>query len=498
MFKKIAIGLTVATLTGSFVGCNSSSEVYGDILPDNAQISAFSLQADSKVLPNLDSVFFSIDQLTGNIFNADSLPMGTKVKALIPQITVSSASVVELTVSRAGRKDTTYNYLQDSNDSIDFTNPVRLRIVSSDGQCTANYTIKVNVHKVLADTLVWSSMERAVLPTRLNAVKAQRTARTADTFYCLTSDGSSFCLASTGNPQDFDWKYTTPSFGFDAVTETFSASDDALFILDRSNNLYRSTNGGASWTATGRKWNNIIGSFGNTLLGTALQNGRWMTVEYPGTNTTAALSGFPVSGTSQSITYNFNMGQPQMMITGGRTADGTLTGATWSFDGSSWAKISRRDLPYAMEGLTVVPYFTVSLNKNNWTVTRNSRLYAMFGRRQDGKLNDTIYVSRDFGMHWEKADTTLQCYGRLASRANAQGFVYSQTLTPASRSLDGVWTPIITPRTTVDAVRSRATAPITEWECPYIYVFGGVGSEGNLLNEQIRGVITRFTFKPLQ
>jgi hypothetical protein len=45
---------------------------------------------------------------------------------------------------------------------------------------------------------------------------------------------------------------------------------------------------------------------------------------------------------------------------------------------------------------------------------------------------------------------------------------------------------------------SRATAPITQWEVPYIYLFGGYDSEGYLYNSVWRGVINRLSFKPLQ
>ena len=44
---------------------------------------------------------------------------------------------------------------------------------------------------------------------------------------------------------------------------------------------------------------------------------------------------------------------------------------------------------------------------------------------------------------------------------------------------------------------SRATEPVTEWDCPYIYVFGGVTPTGGLSNNIWRGVINRLSFKPL-
>lgn len=35
------------------------------------------------------------------------------------------------------------------------------------------------------------------------------------------------------------------------------------------------------------------------------------------------------------------------------------------------------------------------------------------------------------------------------------------------------------------------------WECPYIFLFGGVGADGVLCNTIWKGVVNRLTFMPL-
>lgn len=47
-------------------------------------VTAFSLNDNKKVLDSLSNVFFSIDLVSANIFNADSLPYGTNVSRLVP------------------------------------------------------------------------------------------------------------------------------------------------------------------------------------------------------------------------------------------------------------------------------------------------------------------------------------------------------------------------------------------------------------------------------
>ncbi len=44
----------------------------------------------------------------------------------------------------------------------------------------------------------------------------------------------------------------------------------------------------------------------------------------------------------------------------------------------------------------------------------------------------------------------------------------------------------------------RAVTPITEWDCPFIYLFGGYDEQGVLVGNIWRGAINRLIFKPLQ
>jgi hypothetical protein len=103
-------------------------------------------------------------------------------------------------------------------------------------------------------------------------------------------------------------------------------------------------------------------------------------------------------------------------------------------------------------------------------------------------------------MHWEEADTLMQLPPSVPRRTRAQAFVFNQTLTSRSAS---TWAPVYSldiPTLAVKTknVNSRATTEITEWECPYIYLFGGVGATGETYNTMYRGVVNRLTFKPLQ
>lgn len=484
----------IAALGLAIAGCNSSSDDAHITIPSSAMVTAFNLSADNKILPNLDSVFFSIDLLNGQIFNADSLPCGTPVTKLVPVVTTSGALSVEFIVERPGMNDTVLNYLEHPSDSIDFSRPVRMRIVSLDGQTAMSYTVRVNVHSVVADTLKWTRLESGSLPTPYYALSGQHTTQTTAKFYCMTSHAGEYTIANSADPTG-NWQYVTPDFGFTPdINSLTGVGENALSILSADGDLYTSTDDGRSWSATGANWSYIYGAYGDRLLGSKKSAGKWYHVQWPADRDPQAMDAqFPVSGTSQAINYMFEMSAArQMLLVGGRLADGRLTTATWGYDGNSWARISQRGLPYALENMVLVPYFTSKTNTGNWRVTRNSVLLAMCGNRADGALNDTVYVSPDFGMHWQRADSVMQpSANAMPARTLAQGFVVNQHMTvaksPRMHAL-GVEIPL----------QTYATEAITGWECPFIYIFGGQNAEGTTYNTMYRGVITRFTFKPLQ
>lgn len=511
MNKNISFALAALAVSAGLVSCNesiTSNNQYQAVYP--AEVTNFSLTADSKVCPGLDSVFFSIDQLGLRIYNADSLPVGSRITALLPVITTRSASTVEFHISREGKADTIIPYTSEGSDSIDFSSGnVRLRVVSADGVGSVIYKVQVNVHKMIPDTLVWSRLEHSNLPTTFNGVSNQHTTMADSTIYCLTEYDSKFCIARAKDPAG-SWEYATPEWNFTPNVSSFTGSDNALYILDNNGSLYSSTDGGVNWTSTGQKWKYIYGAYQAKLLGARQQGSSWIHTTWPVTVESTMPSSFPVSGTSQTLQRAFSMSEnPQLMIIGGRLADGTVNSSVWGYDGNTWQCLKQNALPHQLENLSLVPYFSVKTNTNTWITTTGSVIMAWNGNYADGKLNDTVYVSGDFGMSWSIADSIMQPHTTMPSRTKAQAFTVPATLTVKSsvRALNG-WrsgikldwqtVPGFTRNNDVPQISTCAVAPVTQWECPYIYMFGGENAGGQTMNTLYRGVITRFTFKPLQ
>ncbi|MDE6207994.1 MAG: hypothetical protein K2M55_09310 [Muribaculaceae bacterium] len=482
--KKHTVLSIPVLLAAIFAGCNSSSGGYQAEPSTSVAVNTFSLTADSKVMAGLDSVFFSIDLENAQIYNADSLPKGTNVTKLLPVITmVENISAATLKVTRSNGTDTVYDYLKSATDSIDFTNPVILTVASGSGTVTRDYTIKVNVHTMESDSLSWGETARRRLPSSLSAPIRQHSTMMGGKYYCLTNASTQWCLAVAGAP-DGTWTFTSSPLPSGADIESFTGTDDALYIII-GDTVYTSTDG-ASWQTTAVTADYLYGAYGKELIGVRTTDGTPELVYYPSGRTEAVPAGMPVKGASQAVPVKFGLSESlQVYITGGILADGSRTGATWAYDGNAWACISNVAIPQGLSGMVLVPYYTF-YKKDNVTSVRYSAFIALGGT--DGKkVNRTVYVSNDYGMTWTAGSSLMQLPPYLPSLAGAQGFVADKTL--YARSADE-WEYF--------TAQSRATEPIREWECPYIYLFGGITEDGYLSPYVWRGAINRLTFKPIQ
>lgn len=490
-----------------FARCNSEYNYPNENVSSSVAVYSFALSADDSIMAHLDTVFFAVDLNKGTIFNADSLPYGTKVDKLVPRIRMlESVSLANLTVPANGStEESVHDYLTNPGDTIDFTNPVYLDVKSPDGLVSRRYTITVNVHKLVSDSLVWDKAAFRTLPSSLQEVSAQRTASTSDGLYCLTTDGSGWCMAFTAHAFAGEWEYATPALPQGAVIESFTGSNDALYILAASGALYRSADGGKTWTDTSCRWSNIYGCVGDAVLGNVKNGNSWTYTSYPagGCDGVSMPAAMPVIGTSQLVDFTFPLsGATQAVMVGGELADGSYTGSVWAYDGSSWAQLNG-NFAKALRGVTIMPFYAFRTS-NTLVATEYSLIMAVGGVDDNDVVNDSVYVTTDYGLTWAKAADLMQLPDYVPPFHGAQAFVEETAL--SSRSASG-WTEMpFAYRLPAGAVLgepypvfgSRATAPVTSWDCPFIYLFGGYNRDGELYDTLWRATLNRLTFKPIQ
>lgn len=483
------------------ISCNKqTSDNEEDIVVTSSIVAVkqFYLQANDSVMRNLDSVFFSIDLNTGVIFNADSLPKGTQVNRLIPSITFANTMTkADITYTKDNDLDTTINYLENPEDSIDFTHPVRLDVKAADGVSEFSYLIKVNVHNQTPDSLVWDRLSSSTLPAMFSGPVAQKTIKRTSGIYSLIEEyNGEYTLSYSTDINEGIWQKNNIIFGFTPVVETFTSTEDCFWILSKEGMLY-SSNDGENWTDTGEKWINILGAYGNNILGICEKEDYFYHTIYPykeGFIETPMSSDFPVSGFSHmGIIESEWADSDYALIAGGVTLEGDLSSKVWAFDGNTWAIINDSDIP-ALETPMMARYIVFRDTPYLFT-KRALDVWLLFGGvDENNNMNRIVYLSYDNGVTWQKASDLMQLPRPVPSLKSAdvivEGYDMSADLSDAWKQEENTKTPLFTRAAyTIDGYE------IT-WICPYMYIFGGYIDNNSLSTNIWRGVISRLTFIP--
>ncbi len=512
MIRKIAFSLLTVFAVIGVISCNSDSYYETSASYANVAVTSFSLNANDKILKGLDSVYFSIDLVKSEIFNADSLPCGTDISRMLVTITTSSCSKVDLIIpGNESKSDTTINYLTNSTDSIDFSNgPVTLHVVSGDATNERKYRISVNVHKTEPDSLYWNRMARRNLPSLFNVPAEQKTVEFKGQAYCLTRSGDKYCLASSANPANGDWEMVAIDFGFVPKVSTLTAADNGLYILDENGVVAFSQNG-TSWVmaeqvngaapAEAESVHHIYGGYGAVALAVQKIDGKYHHVAlHPWIEVLDEVpADCPISGTSQMVLIDTKWSDsPMAVIVGGKCVNGDITGDTWAFDGKKWAKISNTSIG-AIQNAALFPYYAFSVDNKNWDVKQYPALIAMCGTKGSGALSKDVYISLNQGVNWKLADNLLQLPDYIPAMTAAQALVFNDIMHSRSANEWEEYASKPLPRwwSVETHFMSRATTEVTAWECPYIYLFGGINQNGQTYNTVWRGVINRLSFKPI-
>lgn len=98
---------------------------------------------------------FAINQATYEIYNPDSLPLGTPVNKIVCKVT-GDGNMIYHNPDYDPSKSDSQEWRTVSSDSIDFTKPVTIRVQAYNGMDYRDYTVRVNVHKQAADSTQWN------------------------------------------------------------------------------------------------------------------------------------------------------------------------------------------------------------------------------------------------------------------------------------------------------------------------------------------------------
>ena len=352
--------------------------------PD-ATIHAFALDT-----AGLGSYKFTIDQLSREIYNEDSLPVHADTiidKILIKTLTTASGVV---TMKDKSGNDSVLNI----NDSIDLRKELIIKVWSTEALAgispnqTKEYKIKVNVHKHDPDSLRWKYMDK--INDKLYVYKNS-----------LTNFGNGAPQATVGLPED---KLPTSIIAFQ-----FNRSKTMLYATSNGDGkVYES--------ADGEKWNEstMFGEGVELLLATLTNNDvsricyikkgadeqryfYYQTNDVPKETLDNAENGgkvpsnFPTKNISYTV-YKSSTNINSVLLVGD-TETATLaddskleTTIVWAYDGNKWVEFS------TTSSVAYCPKYTQP------SIIYYNDLVYIFG--QDFS---SIYVSNQ-GLFWKKAN----------------------------------------------------------------------------------------------
>jgi hypothetical protein len=379
----------------------------------DAQIASFSLSHDS--IASLAKAKFTIDQINGLIFNNDSLPYGTEFDKVICKVTYVS-SVRGTMVMQEATGDSIY---WNGTDSLDFSKPVRFITTAQDGATTKSYLIRINIHQVVPDSMVW---ERYVSPvTGLSAVEQRVVAwryndGDACFMYSKTTGGSRLHYAPSANLKEWT-ELALKGFPATADIPQITTFEDALYV-SASDGLYRSADGlawekalnaptvkvllGAIRAAHDKPalLSAIVETGGSLTFAAMDRKGEWL----PQGETVPGE--FPLSGFG-SINYS-RMSYEYLMLVAGKDRNGQLLNTTWATDNAlRWTLFTREGTGFfeKKEGVMVAKY--------------DDKFYLTGGIIAQGEASSEIHLSQDNGISWTKADSLITFPEAYAGRGYA-------------------------------------------------------------------------------
>lgn len=440
----------VLFITGCFAlllsSCLGSDDQPGYELSMDCQITNFSLSSDS--VPGLSSVVFTIDQVNGRIFNADSMPYGTEIEKVICNMKFAS-TVWNCQLIQEAVGDTVY---WNSADSVDFSKPVKIITTAIDQVTTKTYVAQVNVHQMIPDSMTWELYGEGIAGAVLKNEKVLVLGNQGAEYYYMytqpadASKGYQLFRSAVSDAKNWTELPLTGLPAGEIMLSQLTEYEGQVYAATVKGALYRSADG-QDWTLVEhtpvikallgvvKEGNSRPSAFTAIAAGDGDQQvfasmdkgGNWQTGE-------AVPDGFPVSGFG-NVDYN-SMYRERLMLVGGRTGRNNLTNGVWStMDGRAWALITDTESAYfsPREGAMVTKY--------------DNKLFLLGGIEAGDKALKDIYFSSDGGVTWDLSDTLAVMPDNFTARGFAsihvdkENFIYlfGGKEKTDSNELDQVW-----------------------------------------------------------
>ncbi len=202
---------------------------------------------DSSYVADLDAsgYKFYIDQLKREIYNPDSLPVGTDVAHVICNVSGKNGGTVIVVHKDVEGEDSLAYFV--STDSIDFTEPREFRVYANDGSAYRSYKVSVNVHKENPDSFNW---HKAPVFREFESLSYMRAVALDGRLLVFGEQGGATSVYSASLPECNDWAKLDADMQLDAGAARNAIVRGGVVYTLSGGNLVSSADG-ASWAVAG-------------------------------------------------------------------------------------------------------------------------------------------------------------------------------------------------------------------------------------------------------
>lgn len=328
---------------------------------------------------------FVIDQHNGRIYNPDSLPVGTDVSKVVIDVTIDGYNLVI-----AAETDSVW----EETDSLNFTEPIKFKVLSQANTFGRTYTAQINVHKQEPEEMSWQKLE-----SNFAKVQAQKAVYANGNIYVFAEQETQVGMTMATMNDANNW---TALQDIDIPVKADYSSvmlwNESLYIL-AEDGMYTSTNG-LNWNKveTSQSIARLLASIdGKKILGADIEGNYMESADGINWTTYENLpEGFPKAQTAfESYVLDTNDGISRVvLLEQNEEKTDSVTSAWMQLDTeNTWSELSCEKTNFACPRL-----------ENAAMIRYNGKLYTFGGPGQrDGAIDafSSFFQSSDNGISWE-------------------------------------------------------------------------------------------------
>lgn len=387
---------------------------------------------DSAYVDTLDcsNYPFTINQLTREIENKDSLPYGTHIDKVITNVTYDAGILVYK--PKGAEKDTLWT----STDSIDFSgdtyctstnknSPIEFKVWAYSNAIGQAYKVKINVHQQVPDTIAWKKFDNSFRNRNLSKQKAVYA--NGKVYVFGENGGTHIEYSDVSNDNPTSWVAVTKNVPADIDTYSATACAEYIYFLAGTNKrLYKLDVNSNEITSVGTEtFEMLIG--GNDIKSELYavkegEKGRKSGIYKENTWTEDATpftlfpAGKPFFSNTTTASYNSDI-TTTIALCNSTTANDTaaLVFNRISSDNKWEERMQNLPLPN-LENVTMIYY--------------DGKLYAFGGGYGEIKPFSQFYCSTDNGLCWRPVTECMAFPAEFSELYTAHSKNYSCAVTP--------------------------------------------------------------------